>query len=60
MKRKHKETICGIISCLGFLYLMGSVGAMGNNTMTLGQGTLHSIIGLAVFAGAAYIGGFMG
>jgi len=28
--------------------------------MTLGQGTLHSIIGLAVFAGAAYIGGFMG
>lgn len=60
MKRKHLENICGIISFLGFMYLVGSIGATEHNTMTLGQGMLHSIIGLSVFVGAAYIGGFMG
>jgi|JMBW01.1.fsa_nt_gb hypothetical protein len=59
MKRKRYETLCGIISFIGFIYAIGSVGGMELETLTTEQGMLQSIIGLAVFAGAAYIGGFM-
>ena len=57
MKRKRYETICGIISFMGFMFVLGTVGGMEHETITLGQGMLQSIIGIAVFAGAEYIGG---
>ncbi len=60
MKRqKIFKNICSFISFLGFMFLIGTVGGMEHDTITLGQGILQSIIGLVVFAGAAYIGGFM-
>lgn len=60
MKRqKIFENVCGVICFLGFMFLVGTVGAMENDTITFGKGILQSIISLAVFAGAAYIGGFM-
>lgn len=54
-----KTTICGIACITSFLFLAGTVGALENDAITLGRGILLSIIGLAVFAGSAYIGGFM-
>lgn len=54
-----KKTLWGIICLLGFLYVAGAVGAMENEAISMGQGILQSIIGLAVFAGSAYAGGFM-
>jgi len=59
MKRKRYETLCGVTSFIGFMFAVGSIGGMELETITLKQGTLQSLIGLAVFAGAAYIGGFM-
>lgn len=60
MKRqKIFENVCNFISFLGFMFLIGTVGGMEHDTITLGQGILQSIISLVVFAGAAYIGGFM-
>ncbi len=38
---------------------LGQLEGMELETLTTEQGMLQSIIGLAVFAGAAYIGGFM-
>jgi len=58
-KRKLFENICGGVSFLGFLLLMGTVGAMENDTITLGRGFLQAVICLAIFAGAAYLGGYM-
>ena len=54
-----KNTLWGIVCLLGFLYVAGAVGALENDAISIGQGILHSIIGLAVFAGSAYAGGFM-
>lgn len=58
-KRKLFENICGVVSFLGFLLLMGTVGAMENDNITLGRGFLQAVISLAIFAGAAYLGGYM-
>ncbi len=58
-RRKAYQNICGILSFLGFLLLMGSVGAMELDNISTTQGMLQSIISLAIFAGAARIGGFM-
>jgi hypothetical protein len=57
--RKLFENVCGVISFLGFLLLIGTVGAMEHDTITIGRGILQSVICMAIFAGAAYIGGFM-
>lgn len=54
------KTICGVVSFIGFFYMLGAVGGMEIETMTIKQGMLHSIIGIALFAGGAYMGGFMG
>ena len=54
-----KKTLWGIVCLLGFLYVAGAVGAMENDAISTGQGILQSIIGLAVFAGAGYLGWFM-
>lgn len=59
-KQKMIQNVCGILSFLGFMFMLGTVGAMEHDTIALGQGAIQSIIGLAVFAGAAYKGGFMG
>lgn len=58
-KRKLFESVCGVISFLGFLLLIGTVGAMEQDTITMGRGFLQSVICMSIFAGAAYIGGFM-
>ena len=59
MKTKTKERIFGTVCALGFLFLLGSAGSLENDTISLEQGTLQMIIGLAVFAGGGYLGGFM-
>ncbi|MEN6487849.1 MAG: hypothetical protein ABFD66_03040 [Smithella sp.] len=59
MKQKAVKKICGITCFLGFMFVFGTVGALENDTITLGQGILQACIGLAVFAGAGYLGGFI-
>lgn len=59
MKKIKYEKIFGAVSFLGFFYMLGAVGGMEVETMTLNQGMFHSIIGIALFAGGAYMGGYM-
>lgn len=63
MKRKRKRnklrTFFGIICFLGFLFTLGTVGAMELETISLERGIAQAIIGLLLFAGAGYLGGFM-
>lgn len=59
MKKKTFTNICGIVSFLGFMFMYGTVGAMDQDTISLTQGIIQSAIGLTLFGGAAYIGGFM-
>lgn len=59
MKQKTFETICSIVCLLGFMFMLGTVGAMEHDIISLGRGIIQSAIGLAIFAGAGYLGGFM-
>lgn len=59
MKRRTAKRIWGVICFLGLMLVLGTVGAMENESITLVQGLVQSGIGLVAFAGAAYIGGFL-
>lgn len=58
-KRKVFETICGFISMLGLMYMFGVAGGAEKGTMDQDLAILHATIGLIVFAGMAWIGGFI-
>ena len=56
---KSRTGICAVICFLGLMFVLGTIGAMENETITLIQGILQAGIGFVVFAVAAYIGGFL-
>lgn len=59
MKIKTKRRICGVVMLLGFLLLLGTAGASDAGTIPMHQIIWQSIIGLAMFAGARYKGGWI-
>ncbi|MDF2984920.1 MAG: hypothetical protein K0R50_430 [Eubacterium sp.] len=59
MKKKTFQRICGVISFMGFMLVLGTVGAMENNNIAFTQSIIHSAIGLVMFGGGAYAGGYM-
>ena len=58
MKTYIKRRLCAVISALGFLFALGVVGGLEHDLIPLGRGALYAGSGLAVWAGAARIGGF--
>lgn len=59
MKRKIVKTICAFICAMGFLVTIGSVGSVETGMLTLGRGLIQAVIGLVLFSGAGFLGGFM-
>lgn len=53
------KNVCGVLCFLSFILLIGTVGAVEHNNITLGQGLLQSVISLLVFLAGGYIGGFL-
>lgn len=51
--------ICGFISATGFLLLIGTAGASDQNLIPLSRVIWQSLTGLALFAGAGTLGGFI-
>ena len=43
------KKICGILAVLSFLYVLGTVGGMEQDTMNLSAGTLRVCLGLGCF-----------
>lgn len=50
---KIYRTICGIIAALAFLVLIGTVGALERDYITLERGIYQIVIALPMFAFAA-------
>lgn len=49
---KIASVLCGIIAVLGFIYLLGSVGALDNDSIGIVQGFKQCFVGLcALVAG---------
>lgn len=51
--------LSGLICVIGLFILLGSVGSMELDTISIEQGIVQSLIGYTMFAGGAYWGGFM-
>lgn len=54
-----KNTIYGILCILGFIFLIGTAGALEHDAISFRQAIFQSGVGLAVFAGAGWLGGFI-
>lgn len=59
MRKRIFKNACGLACIMGLLLMFGSVGSMELDKLPLSQGILQSITGLAVTAGAGYLGGFL-
>lgn len=43
---KIASALCGIIAVLGFFYMLGSIGALDNNSIGLAQGFRQCFVGI--------------
>ena len=59
MARKIYKTTCGVVCFLGFMLLLGTAGASDLNQIDFPQIVRQSAIGLAMFGGGGYLGGFI-
>ena len=59
MARKIYKSVCGIVCFSGFMLLLGTAGASDLNQIDFPQIFWHSAIGLAMFAGGGFFGGWM-
>lgn len=59
MARKIFRIVCGIVSFLGFMLVLGTAGSSDLGLIDFPQIIWQSCIGLAMFAGGAYLGGYM-
>jgi hypothetical protein len=48
-----------VISFCGFMLAIGSAGAVDCDTIPLWQGAAQAALGLAMFAGSAYVRGYV-
>lgn len=55
----HLRTIWGAVSLIGFAVLLETAGMSDLNEISAAQALIQGIIGLALFAGGAKMGGFM-
>lgn len=48
------ETICGIITLIGFLLAIGAVGGCEQGTLSEGKSIMYGVIGLVLAAAGAF------
>lgn len=56
---KIASIVCGIIAVLGFIYVLGSVGALDNDSIGLAQGFKQCLIGVVALVGGALGAGLL-
>ncbi len=55
-KNKIAQNICCVLALIGFILMLGSVGALEQNAITFGKCITQSAIGLLLFIIGAFIG----
>ena len=56
---KIASIVCGVIAVLGFIYLLGSVGALDNNSISIAQGFKQCLIGVVTLVGGSLGAGLL-
>lgn len=59
MARKIRTRICGIICFLGFMVMLGAAGSSDLNLISYPELIKQCAIGMAMFVGGGYLGGFI-
>lgn len=59
MARKRFRTICGVVCFLGVVLMLSTAGESDHGSITVGRTIIQLIVGLAMFAGGGFLGGFM-
>ena len=59
MARKRFERVCGIVAALGFFLVLGTAGASDCNLIPMSQMLRQGCIGMAMFAGGLWLGGYL-
>ena len=59
MTRKRFRQACGIIAALGFLLVLGTAGASDCDLIPMSQILRQGCIGLVIFAGGLWFGGYL-
>ena len=54
-----KEKICAVLIAIGLFLMIGSVGAIECNTVSVAQGFVQAVGGLVLAIASAIIGGFI-
>lgn len=53
--RRRIRTACGVVGFLSFFYLMGIVGGLEQDMLTIKQAIIHSVVALAVMGASIEI-----
>lgn len=59
MTRKRFRQVCSIVAVLGFFLLLGTAGASDNDLIPMGQILRQGGIGLGLFYGGLWLGGWI-
>ena len=59
MRAKKFRTICGIVACAGLFLMLGAAGASDTGALDLREIFWMALLGLGLFAGGCYLGGYI-
>lgn len=59
MRAKKFRTICGIVACAGLFLMLGAAGGSDIGTLDLREIFWMTLLGLGLFAGGCYLGGYI-
>lgn len=59
MKKSKFRTACGIAACAGLFLMLGAAGGSDAGTLDLPEVFCLELLGLGLFAGGCYLGGYI-
>ena len=59
MRKSKFQTACGIVAGAGFFIMLGAAGGSDTGTLSLSEAFWLSLLGLGLFAGGCYLGGYI-
>lgn len=59
MRTKKFRTICGIVACAGLFLMLGAASGSDTDSLDLPEIFWMTLLGLGLFAGGCYLGGYI-
>lgn len=59
MRKSKFRTACGVVAGIGFFLMLGAAGGSDTGTLSLSMTFWLALLGLGLFAGGCYLGGYI-